>query len=80
MDTEKSELRSVDEKNQGTLRQIDAEDNGMLIMEVITEEMIDDYEDSIIEALEEAIRLKEEREKMELHNDQWNPDYSFIKN
>ena len=70
MDTEKLEMRTVDEKNQDTSRQIDAEDNGMLIMEVITEEMIDDYEDSIIEALEEAIRLKEEREKMELHNDQ----------
>lgn len=65
MDTEKSELRSVDEKNQGTLRQIDAEDNGMLIMEVVTEEMIDDYEKSIIEALKEAKRLIEEREKTE---------------
>lgn len=65
MDTEKLEMRTVDEKNQDTSIQIDAEDNGMLIMEVVTEEMIDDYEDSIIEALEEAIRLKEEREKME---------------
>ena len=65
MDTEKLEMRTVDEKNQDTSRQIDAEDNGMLIMEVITEEMIDDYEKSIIEALKEAKRLIEEREKTE---------------
>ena len=80
MDTEKSELQSVDEKNQGTSRQIDAEHNGLLRMTVVTEEMIDDYEDSIIEALEEAIRLKEEREKMEWHDNLWNPYYSFSKN